>query len=214
MPARSGICFWSWRTRCGIASKNERQVMCLKTICKPKIIYQPNATPDTPYNVQLWHSYDGGHTFTYAGSGRFFVTYPEALSYAKGQRVNLSYDLGFGCLGNGTTVWNRMREVGGDYETVAHIDTCGAYKIYAANMPEYAKREIREHAAVQMERARADFMKLSQPRALHVTMERMNTRQWVDFLERSMSFRDWTNEQLWELYVRTVCESGYVAPVE
>ena len=57
-----------------------------QTICKPKIIYQPQATPDVPYNVQLWHSYDGGATFIYAGYGKFCATYPEALSYAKSQR--------------------------------------------------------------------------------------------------------------------------------
>lgn len=184
----------------------------MKTICKPKIIYQPNATPDTPYNVQLWHSYDGGHTFTYAGSGKFFITYSDALSYAKGQRLNLSYDLGFGCLGNGTTVWNHMREVGGDYETVAHIDSCGAYRLYVSNMPEYAKKEIREHAAREMDRARADFMALTQPRALHITMERMNTRQWVEFLGQPRSIHDWTNAELWDLFIRLVCESGYTSP--
>lgn len=186
----------------------------METICKPKIIYQPKATPEMPYNVQLWHSNDGGASFAYAGFGRFFATYPEALSYAKGQRRNLSYDLGFGCLGNGTTVWNRMCEVGGDYETVAHIDPCGAYKLYVSNMPEYARKEIRAHAAQEMKRARIDFMKLSLPKALHITMERMNTRQWVDFLGQSKSLQDWTNEQLWELYVRVACEFGYTSLLE
>lgn len=169
-----------------------------------------NSVKRTP----LWHSYDGGATFIYAGYGKFCATYPEAMSYAKSQRRNLTYDLGFGCLGNGPTFWNRMREVGGDYETVAHIDPCGAYRLYVSNMPEYAKREVREHAAREMERARADFMTLTQPRALHITMERMNTRQWLDFLGHPRSLKDWTNEQLWKVYVRTVCESGYVSPVE
>lgn len=186
----------------------------METICKPKITYQPKATPEMPYNVQLWHSNDGGASFVYAGFGRFFATYPEALSYAKGQRRNLSYDLGFGCLGNGTTVWNRMREIGGDYETVAHIDPCGAYRIYAADMPEYARREIRKHAAAQMERAYDDFMRLSQPGALHITMERMNTRQWMEFLGQPRRIQDWSNDELWTLYVRVVCECGYTSPLE
>lgn len=32
------------------------------------------------------------------------------------------FDLGSGHLGNGITVWNRAREVRGDYEKIAHID--------------------------------------------------------------------------------------------
>ena len=32
------------------------------------------------------------------------------------------FDLGSGHLGNGITIWNRAREVHGDYEKIAHID--------------------------------------------------------------------------------------------
>lgn len=32
--------------------------------------------------------------------------------------------LNYGCLGNGVTAWR------GDYRDVAHIDPCGAYKLY------------------------------------------------------------------------------------
>ena len=32
------------------------------------------------------------------------------------------YDIGYGFLGNGLTVWNRLEEEHGDYKTVAHID--------------------------------------------------------------------------------------------
>lgn len=35
------------------------------------------------------------------------------------------YDLGFGHLGNGLTVWNRAKEVDGDYPTIAHISPEG-----------------------------------------------------------------------------------------
>ena len=35
------------------------------------------------------------------------------------------YDLGFGYLGNGTTVWNRLEEVDNDYKTIAHISDEG-----------------------------------------------------------------------------------------
>lgn len=52
-------------------------------ICKAKIIYQPEYTPERPYNVQLWHSYDGGKSFVYAGFGRFCKTKEEAEDYVK-----------------------------------------------------------------------------------------------------------------------------------
>lgn len=32
------------------------------------------------------------------------------------------FDLGAGHLGNGIIVWNRAKEVHGDYESIAHID--------------------------------------------------------------------------------------------
>lgn len=42
-----------------------------KIVCEPKLFYQPNITPDYPYNVQLWYSDDEGESFWYVG-GRFF----------------------------------------------------------------------------------------------------------------------------------------------
>ena len=58
-----------------------------------------------------------------------------------------AYDLGYGCLGNGTTVWNRLEEVNRDYRTVAHISDEGSVKIYDNDLPETAKAEIRRNAA-------------------------------------------------------------------
>ena len=52
-----------------------------------------------------------------------------------------TYDLGFGCLGNGITVYNRSRMCGGDYQTVAHIAPCGAYKLYIP-LPDEAQAQI------------------------------------------------------------------------
>ena len=54
-----------------------------KPICRPKLIHKPEATPDYPYNVQLWHSYDGGKTFWYAGYGRFFKDEESAAAYCQ-----------------------------------------------------------------------------------------------------------------------------------
>ncbi len=49
--------------------------------------------------------------------------------------VPKAYDLGFGFLGNGTTVWNRLEEKDGDYRTVAHISDDGNVSIYDTAMP-------------------------------------------------------------------------------
>jgi hypothetical protein len=57
------------------------------------------------------------------------------------------YDLGFGSLGNGTTVWNRAKEVRGDYETVAHISVGGNITYYDKKMPEDVKKQIEDMAA-------------------------------------------------------------------
>ena len=40
------------------------------------------------------------------------------------------YRLGYGFLGNGTTVWNRAEEVNGDYKTIAHIEDDGSLTLY------------------------------------------------------------------------------------
>lgn len=55
------------------------------------------------------------------------------------------YDIGFGYLGNGITVWNRLEEKHGDYVTIAHIDNNRNIKFYE-NLPEDIKKKI-EHFA-------------------------------------------------------------------
>lgn len=56
------------------------------------------------------------------------------------------YDLGFGHLGNGITVWNRLEEEHGDYKTVAHISAERAITFYDKAMPETVKQKIRDFA--------------------------------------------------------------------
>lgn len=58
----------------------------------------------------------------------------------------VAYDLGFGHLGNGVTVWNRLAEEYGDYKTVAHISPERAVTYYDKAMPESVKQQIREFA--------------------------------------------------------------------
>lgn len=50
-------------------------------------------------------------------------------------RIARKFDLGAGHLGNGVTVWNRAKEVGGDYETVAHIDRDRTISWHIKNPP-------------------------------------------------------------------------------
>ena len=56
------------------------------------------------------------------------------------------FSLGGGHLGNGITVWNRNREVNGDYETVAHIDADRNINYRVKNLPEEVKREVEAYA--------------------------------------------------------------------
>lgn len=57
------------------------------------------------------------------------------------------YELGFGHLGNGVTVWNKLREENGDYQTVAHISADREITFYDKNIPESVMDQIREFAA-------------------------------------------------------------------
>ena len=54
------------------------------------------------------------------------------------------YDLSYGFLGNGVTVWNRAEEHDGDYMTVAHIERDRSIKFYDKDMPEEVKESIRK----------------------------------------------------------------------
>ena len=45
------------------------------------------------------------------------------------------FDLGSGSMGNGVTIWNRAREVHGDYEKIAHIDRNRKITYYIKNPP-------------------------------------------------------------------------------
>ena len=56
------------------------------------------------------------------------------------------YDLGYGHMGNGLTVWNRLEEEHGDYKIVAHIAPDRAVTFYDQDMPEVVKAKIRKIA--------------------------------------------------------------------
>ena len=56
------------------------------------------------------------------------------------------YDLGYGHMGNGLTVWNRLEEEHSDYKTVAHIAPDRTVTFYDPDMPEVIKAQIRKIA--------------------------------------------------------------------
>ena len=57
-----------------------------------------------------------------------------------------AYDLGYGHLGNGLTVWNRLEEEHGDYKTVAHIAPDRTVTFYEEDMPQAVREEIQRVA--------------------------------------------------------------------
>ncbi len=70
----------------------------------------------------------------------------EALNRDEEEAILSQYDLGYGYLGNGLTVWNRLEEVYGDYKTVAHINADRSVDFRDADLPEIIKEQIRQIA--------------------------------------------------------------------
>lgn len=60
-----------------------------KVICMPRVCINPDPDSEYRYNVQLWHSHDGGKTFVYAGIGKFFKDIPTAGEYIADNRTPL-----------------------------------------------------------------------------------------------------------------------------
>ena len=56
------------------------------------------------------------------------------------------YDLGFGHMGSGLTVWNRLEIENGDYKTIAHIDENRGVTFYDAGLPDAIRARILEVA--------------------------------------------------------------------
>lgn len=60
--------------------------------------------------------------------------------------------IGFGGLGNGTTVWDRNRIQNGDYKIIAHISDFGKITYYDTKLPEYAISKIESFAEQEKQR--------------------------------------------------------------
>ena len=63
------------------------------------------------------------------------------------QEIDLTrYDVGYGAMGNGVTVWNRKETEHGDYKTIAHIDPDRTVKFYDDSLPDAIKEQIQRFA--------------------------------------------------------------------
>ena len=78
------------------------------------------------------------------GTFTLFAVHKEPVAPAMPQTK--AYDLGYGHLGNGITVWNRLEEEHGDYKTVAHITPDRTVTIYDEEMPQAVREEIQRIA--------------------------------------------------------------------
>lgn len=78
------------------------------------------------------------------GTFTLFAEKKEPVSPAIPQQK--SYDLGYGHLGNGLIVWNRLEEVYGDYRDVAHIRPDRTVEFYDEQMPQAVREEIQRIA--------------------------------------------------------------------
>ena len=78
------------------------------------------------------------------GTFTLFAEHKEPIVPAAPQTK--AYDLGYGYLGNGLTVWNRLEEEHGDYKTVAHIGPDRTVTLYDEQMPQAVRDEIKRIA--------------------------------------------------------------------
>ncbi len=80
------------------------------------------------------------------GTFTLFAEKKEPVPPQAVQEPKKAYDLGFGHLGNGLTIWNRLEEVDGDYRTVAHIAPDRTVQIYDEEMPQEIRERIQQVA--------------------------------------------------------------------
>lgn len=116
-------------------------------------------------------------------------------------------DLMFGCLGNGITVWDRSRNEGSNYKTVAHISEFGGVRLFKNHgLSDESIARIHQHARRQAEAFHVHFLNLPYSRQLEYYYNVMTHAQ---FLERGKS-GDKTAQQLYEAYVSCACANhGY-----
>ena len=84
-----------------------------------------------PIKANLVLGEDNEVRVTFDADGKMIMPKPEK-----------QYDLQYGFLGNGITVWNRAEETNGNYKTVAHIATDRTVTFYDDDMPHDVRQKI------------------------------------------------------------------------
>lgn len=100
-------------------------------------------------NLELEARYEpSGHIIAFHGWNQDEQPHVEwmAAVRAYAQAHDVHYDVGYGYLGNGLTVYNRLEEVRHDYKTIAHISPEGEISVYA-DLPDYMTAELERVAA-------------------------------------------------------------------
>ena len=116
-------------------------------------------------------------------------------------------DLMFCCLGNGITVCDRTREECGDYKTVAHIDSCGAIRLYDGKLTAQALTRINEQAAAQARNFKHGFIHLPRAAALDMLNDILNVSQFLTVFHEEM-ITGKPMEEIYQTYVKYVCLNG------
>lgn len=114
-------------------------------------------------------------------------------------------ELLFGCLGNGTTVWKK-----GTNNTVAHIDDCGAYKLYKL-IPFSAVNDIKKYAAAQRDKYKTEYLEQDWLTQYERFLDSLSMKQCVDWIKEQPPHD--TVEQIYDLYIKAFVErSSYTMP--
>ncbi len=96
---------------------------------------------DFVFNNVGHSSWNGSHQISRGDNNRMNTEIKNTM-HDKEDKLEKQYELGFGHLGNGLSVWNRFEEKNNDYVKVAHIDFDRTIKFYDEQMPEHIKAEI------------------------------------------------------------------------
>lgn len=99
------------------------------------------------------------------------------------------YDIGFGHLGNGITVWNRSEMQYGDYKKIAYISDDGVIKYYDSNLPEDVKDKIEKFA---------NHTKQQNDEKVKKDIE--SKKKNDEFLRNRFKTESLTNDKLWDKF--------------
>ncbi len=74
------------------------------------------------------------------------ITSMARLEEIQPKKEDSKYDIGYGSLGNGITIWNSLVEVNGDYQNLAHVSEEGIITYYIDELPKDIISRIEEIA--------------------------------------------------------------------